>query len=58
MKTIVLTAQMVDAAVQLGEGPLLVVYLDGSALRCETERGRDPYVWRGGRWHPMRGDQR
>lgn len=48
------TPEMQKAAEQLGQGPLLVVYRDGNAIRCETEHGFDPYVWRDGTWRPMR----
>lgn len=41
-------------AVKLKEGPLLIVYKDGNSIRCETEKGEDPYVWRNNKWHCMR----
>ena len=45
---------MRKAAERLREGSLLVVYKDGNRIRCETERGDDPYVWRKGRWNKMK----
>lgn len=41
------------AASALNEGAIIFVYHDGPALRMETERGVNPYVWRGGNWQPM-----
>jgi hypothetical protein len=45
---------MRKAAACLKEGPLLIVYKDGNTVRCETEKGEDPYVWRKGRWCKMK----
>ena len=47
------TAAMVDAARNAKLGELLVVYRDGTNIRAETDNGKDPFVWRGGRWQPM-----
>ncbi len=47
------TRAMVEAAARLNEGPILIVYRDGSAIRMETDQGDDPYVWRGGAWARM-----
>ena len=48
------TEEMLMRASALGTGKVLVVYRDGNAIRMETENGEDPYVWRDGRWRPMR----
>lgn len=44
---------MLEAARLLNEGPVLIVYRDGTAVRMETEQGEDPYIWRGSTWVPM-----
>jgi len=46
MKEIQPTDEMKQAATLLRQGPLIYVYLDGQAIRAETEFGEDPYVWR------------
>jgi hypothetical protein len=45
--------EMKSAAKALNEGELLIVYRDGNTIRCETEYGDDPYVWRDDRWAVM-----
>ena len=45
---------MTKAARKLKLGELLIVYRDEKAIRCELEDADDPYVWRNGRWWPMR----
>ncbi|MCL4683104.1 MAG: hypothetical protein KJZ92_17785 [Rhodocyclaceae bacterium] len=55
MKEVKLTKEQRAAAATLKEGEILFAYKDGSAIRMETEKGRDPYVWRNGGWRPMRG---
>lgn len=54
MKEITLTQVQIDAASDLNEGRVLYAYLDGTSVRMETENGADPYVWRGGKWIPMK----
>lgn len=48
------TDNMRTAALRLNTGPLVYVYQDGTAIRCETADGIDPYVWRGDHWQRMR----
>ncbi len=45
--------EMLEAAKLLEEGPVLIVYRDGNAIRMETEQGEDPYVWRDSAWTAM-----
>jgi hypothetical protein len=47
-------AAMIKAALKLRQGPILIVYRDGSVIRCELEHADDPYVWRKGKWVPMK----
>lgn len=48
------TRDMIIAAKLLNEGDIIFCYLDGKAIRMETEDGEDPYVWRHNKWVPMR----
>lgn len=50
------TEIMVEKAKDLRTGKILIVYLDHHAIRMETARGKDPYVWRHRlqKWVPMR----
>jgi hypothetical protein len=53
VKEVELTAVMLKEAETLGEGQVLISYLDGTSIRMETEEGEDPYVWRQDHWQPM-----
>jgi hypothetical protein len=54
MRQIDLSSAQAEAAASLGEGAVIYAYKDGNAVRMETERGNDPWVWRGGEWRRMR----
>jgi len=54
MKEIKLTEQQKKAAHTLLEGDVIFAYLDGTAIRMETDLGQDPYVWHNDKWVPMR----
>ena len=45
MSEIKLTNEQYQKARDLGEGAVLCAYLDGRAIRMETEEGEDPFVW-------------
>jgi hypothetical protein len=53
MKEIKLTKLQKEEAKKLGEGKVIVAYLDGKAIRMETENGEDPFVWRNNKWRRM-----
>ena len=48
------TKEMVKQASLLNEGPTILWYKDGNAIRMETRDGIDPYVWRSGKWKRMK----
>ncbi len=53
MPEIALSKEQHAKVLALGTGKVIFAYNDKGQIRMETERGRDPYVWRDGDWRAM-----
>ena len=45
--------RMIEAAEKLNTGEIIFCYRDCGAIRMETEMGRNPYIWKNGKWKEM-----
>jgi hypothetical protein len=48
------THLMSKEAAKLKIGKIIVCYKDNNAIRIETDKGNDPYVWRNNTWIRMK----